>query len=157
MSKEIMERFYTSFQNKDWKTMQSCYHPDATFGDPVFQELSYKEAKAMWHMLVLAGKDLRVVFSGVESTAQKGSCHWDATYSFSRTGRKVENSIDAHFEFKEGKIAKHRDIFDLWRWAGMALGLPGKLLGWSPFMRNKIRITARKSLTKFIQEHPEYQ
>jgi ketosteroid isomerase-like protein len=157
MSRELIEKFYCSFQNKDWKTMQSCYHTDARFTDPVFQNLSVKEVKAMWHMLCLAGKDLTVTFNRIESSEQEGSCHWEATYSFSRTERKVHNIIAASFEFRDGKIVRHEDVFDLWRWSGMALGMTGKLLGWSPMVQNKIRATARKSLTEFIAEHPEYQ
>jgi len=157
MSRGLIEKFYRSFQRKDWETMQLCYHPEATFYDPVFQALAYREVKAMWHMLVLAGKDLSVTFNSVEATERRGSCHWEATYSFSRTGKKVHNIIAASFHFKEGKIVRHDDAFDLWRWSGMALGLSGKLLGWSPMIRTKIRATARKSLSKFLLDHPEYQ
>jgi SnoaL-like domain len=157
MSKETISKLYTSFQQKDWSGMQSCYSEKAVFSDPVFQNLSTREVKAMWHMLLLAGKDLSVTFGDVKADAQKGSCAWEATYSFSRTGRKVHNIIAASFVFVDGKINNHRDTFDLWKWSGMALGVSGKLLGWTPFIRNKIRRTAQKSLSKFIQEHPEYQ
>ena len=157
MSKQIIEQFYTSFQKKDWKSMQLNYHNDATFTDPVFQNLTAKEVKAMWHMLVTAGKDLEMDFNQVEGDEHRGSCQWIATYSFSRTGRKVRNVITANFEFRENKIIKHVDSFDLWKWSGMALGLSGKLLGWTPIIQNKIRQMARKNLAKFISEHPVYQ
>lgn len=157
MSKQIIEQFYGAFQKKDWKTMQSLYHTDATFSDPVFQNLTAKEVKAMWHMLLTASKDLELTFGGVSGDEHKGSCRWDAFYSFSRTGRKVHNAITANFVFKEGKILNHLDHFDLWKWSGMALGWSGKLLGWSPMVQNKIRGMARKGLSKFIGEHPEYR
>ena len=157
MSKQTIEQFYTSFQNKDWKSMQTLYHDGATFSDPVFQNLTSKEVKAMWHMLLTASKDLELTFSNVLGDDYKGSCRWDAFYSFSRTGRKVHNIITANFVFKEGKIVSHQDNFDLWKWSGMALGWSGKLLGWSPLIRNKIRDMARKNLRKFINEYPEYQ
>jgi limonene-1,2-epoxide hydrolase len=157
MSKHIIDQFYTSFQKKDWKSMHALYHDDATFSDPVFQNLTSKEVKAMWHMLLTASKDLELTFSNVSGDENKGSCRWDAFYSFSRTGRKVHNIITGNFEFKDNKIIRHRDNFDLWKWSGMALGRSGKLLGWSPMIKNKIRDIARKNLTKFIGEHPEYQ
>jgi ketosteroid isomerase-like protein len=147
---ELITKFYTAFQNKDWKTMQSCYHDDIQFSDPVFQNLKGKEAKAMWHMLVSSGKDLRLEFSKVKSSNHQGSCHWEAFYTFSRTGKKVHNIIDAEFEFKDGKILKHTDTFDLWKWSGMALGISGTLLGWSPLIRNKIRGIATENLKKFM-------
>jgi len=157
MSKQIIEQFYASFQSKDWKSMQELYHTEATFSDPVFQNLNSKEVKAMWHMLLTASKDLELTFSDVAGYDNSGSCRWDAFYSFSRTGRKVHNIITANFVFKDNKIVSHLDSFDLWRWAGMALGLSGKLLGWTPFIKNKIRQMARKNLAKFISEHPEYR
>ncbi len=153
----LIHKLYTSFQIKDWKTMQSCYHEEATFNDPVFQHLTAKEVKAMWHMLAGAAQDLKVIFGEVKSSENSGSCQWQAWYKFSRTGRSVHNIIAAQFEFKDEKIVRHADEFDLWRWSRLALGGPGILLGWSPLVRNKIRKNARKGLAKFILEHPEYQ
>jgi ketosteroid isomerase-like protein len=148
---ELITKFYTAFQNKDWKTMQSCYHDDIVFSDPVFQNLKGSEAKAMWHMLVSAGKDLKLDFSKVKVSDKSGSCHWEAFYTFSRTGRKVHNIINAEFEFRDGKIVRHSDTFDFWRWSGMALGLTGTLLGWSPIIKNKVRNLAQQNLKKFIE------
>ena len=155
-STQLIEKFYTNFQQKNWKELQSCYHDAVIFSDPVFANLQGMKAKAMWHMLVTAGKDLTISFRNIHADGAKGSCDWDAHYTFSKTGKKVHNIIHAQFEFSEGKIIKHTDAFNLWRWSGMALGLPGTLLGWTPFMQSKIRATADKSLRKFIAEHPEY-
>lgn len=152
----IIHQLYTSFPIKDWKTMQSCYHDKAVFTDPVFQTLSSMEVKAMWHMLAAAAQDLKIIFGDVSVSGNEGSCQWQAWYTFSRTGRKVHNIIQAKFEFKDGKIIRHTDHFNLWRWSSMALGVPGVLLGWTPLIRNKVRSSARKGLAKFITEHPEY-
>lgn len=156
-NKQLIEKFYTSFQQKNWEGMQECYDDTVTFSDPVFQHLKGKEVFAMWHMLISAGKDLTLSFKNIKSNDLSGSCQWDAHYSFSRTGRKVHNVIQAEFKFKNGKIIEHRDSFDLWRWSRMALGTSGTLLGWSPIVQNKIRRTAQSSLRKFIAEHPEYK
>jgi hypothetical protein len=148
---ELIAKFYTAFQNKDWKTMQSCYHDDVVFSDPVFQNLRGNEAKAMWHMLVTAGKDLTMNFSKINADNKSGSCHWEAFYSFSRTGRNVHNVIDAKFKFKDGKIFRHTDTFNLWRWSGMALGIVGMLLGWCPLIKNRVRSLAQHNLRKFME------
>jgi len=155
-NEQLLEKFYTSFQQKNWKGMQECYHSEVVFSDPVFQNLKGKEAFAMWHMLINAGKDLTLAFKNIKANNLTGSCQWDAYYSFSRTGRKVHNIIQAQFTFTDGKITDHTDSFDLWRWSRMALGAPGILLGWSPVIQNKIRGTAKSSLQKFLIEHPEY-
>jgi ketosteroid isomerase-like protein len=155
-NEKVIEDFYTAFQKKDYKGIHACYHPGIVFSDPVFNNLKGGEAKAMWHMLVVAGRDLEISFKNIHADENKGSCDWDAHYSFSRTGRKVHNVIHARFEFMDGKIIKHTDEFDFWKWSGMALGLSGKLLGWSSFIHNKVQATAQQNLRKFIQDHPEY-
>jgi ketosteroid isomerase-like protein len=151
--KELITKFYTAFQKRDWQTMHSCYHKEVTFYDPAFRHLTGKDVLAMWHMLCLNAKDFELTFSNIKNSENKGSCDWQASYSFSKTGRKVENVIKANFIFKEGLIVDHKDTFDLWRWSRMALGLPGTLLGWSPILQNKVNQNALKSLEKF---KPEY-
>lgn len=146
-------KFYSAFQQKDWETMASLYHAEATFRDEAFDLKSGKEAGAMWKMLVTAGKDLRIEFADVWAEGNHGSAHWEAWYTFSKTGRKVHNIIEARFEFKDGLIYRHRDRFDFWRWSRQALGLPGWLLGWSNFLKNKVRGTAMKGLRVFMEKN----
>lgn len=153
---QLIEKFYTSFQHNDWKAMQSCYHEELVFNDPVFQNLQSKEAKAMWHMLLSRSKDLLITFSHVKADGIKGSAHWVATYTFSKTNRKVINEIDASFEFKDGLIIQHIDYFDLWKWTRMAVGIAGAWLGWSSLFQNKVRRTAIDSLKKFIGQNAQY-
>jgi len=40
--------------------------------------------------------------------------------------------------------------FDFWAWSRQALGLPGWLLGWTPWLRRKVRATAARNLAKFM-------
>jgi len=131
--------------------MQRLYHPQAHFSDPVFTSLNSNEVKAMWQMLISAAKDLRIDFKDIKGDDKRGSCHWEAWYTFSRTGKKVHNIIDASFEFQDGLILTHKDNFNFWRWSSQALGIAGSLLGWSPFLKNKIRTTAASGLQKFMQ------
>jgi len=132
--------------------MNSCYSDAVEFSDPVFIDLKGERAKAMWRMLCERGKDLKIIFTGIEADDRAGRAHWEATYSFSATGRKVVNSIDAVFQFANGKIVRHVDQFDLWKWSGMALGFQGKLLGWTPFMQNAIRRKANHSLEVYMEK-----
>jgi ketosteroid isomerase-like protein len=155
-NEKLIATFYTAIQNKNWKAMQDCYHDDIVFNDPVFTNLKGKEAKAMWHMLVSSGKDLTLLFAAVKADERTGTCSWEAFYTFSRTGRKVHNVIEAKFEFKDGKIFRHTDSFDLWKWTRMALGVSGILLGWSSVLKNKVKATAKASLDKFRAQHTTY-
>ena len=86
-------------------------------------------------------------------THTTGRAHWEARYLFSATGRKVHNVIEAAFEFRDGLIVRHADSFDLWRWAGQALGAKGKLLGWSPLVKNAVHKTALKGLDAYEAKH----
>ncbi len=147
---QLIEQFYTAFQNRDYTTMQSCYHADAIFHDPVFQNLDANQVRAMWQMLLTSAKDLKVSFDTIQTSGNTGSCNWQAWYTFSKTGRPVHNIIQTSFEFKDGKIFRHRDSFDLWRWSRQALGASGLLLGWSPVVQNKIRDNADAALQKYI-------
>ncbi|GAB3263720.1 nuclear transport factor 2 family protein [Chitinimonas naiadis] len=154
---QLIERFYTAFQQKDWATMAACYHPEVQFGDPVFPDLRGPEPGAMWRMLLESATSLQVSFSEVSGDAGQGSARWEAVYPFSQTGRNVHNRISASFEFKDGLIYRHRDVFDFWAWSRMALGTSGLLLGWTPLLLNKVRKTAGQRLQRFVEKHPEYR
>ena len=148
----LITGFYQAFAARDGEAMASAYAPDAEFSDPVFTGLRGYEVGAMWKMLCSRAADLKVVASGISADETSGRAHWEAWYTFTKTGRKVHNVIDATFEFRDGKIVRHTDDFDFWRWAGMALGPTGKLLGWSPMLRNKVRNEARAGLEKFARK-----
>lgn len=156
MNESVIEKFYSCFREKDYAGMIDCYHPDVHFQDEVFN-LHGKNAGAMWHMLCSRGKDLQVIYSGVEAGDNKGKAHWEAVYTFSGTGRKVHNSINAEFEFRDGKIINHKDSFNFWKWAAMALGPVGLFMGWSSGLRRKVAQSAAKSLEAFIEKHPNYK
>lgn len=145
----LVDRFYTAFAKRDAATMGACYHADIVFSDPVFPELRGADAGKMWRMLCGRAADLRVEHKGVEADDRAGRAHWDAYYTFSATGRKVHNSIDATFEFRDGLIVRHVDDFSFHRWSRQALGASGLLLGWTPLVKNKVRATAAKGLAAY--------
>lgn len=152
---ELIEHFYSSFARLDAEAMVSCYHDRVSFSDPVFPKLDAREARGMWRMLCARAKDLSLSFSKVQASGDRGSAHWEAHYTFSATGRKIHNIIEAEFRFADGKIIEHTDRFDFYRWIRQALGLPGVLLGWTPMMQTKVRSRARARLAQYLKEHPE--
>jgi ketosteroid isomerase-like protein len=146
----LIDRFYEAFARRDHAAMAACYTPDARFSDPVFTDLRGEEVTAMWRMLCERGRDLELHHSDVEADADRGSAHWEADYTFSATGRRVHNSIDASFAFRAGLIAEHTDRFSLWAWTRQALGPVGVVLGWSPPVQNKVRSQAMAGLREFM-------
>jgi ketosteroid isomerase-like protein len=153
-NEQVIQRFYSAFQKRDAAGMVACYAPAVRFSDPVFTDLQGARAGAMWTMLCERGKDLRIEFRDVRADDRNGSAHWDAWYTFTGTGRAVHNSIDASFEFENGRIVQHVDRFDLHRWAGQALGLPGQLLGWTPMLQNRIRAMGAQNLDRYLAQSP---
>lgn len=150
-NEQLIEIFYLSFQKLDAPGMVDCYHADVEFSDPAFGKLSAGEAGAMWQMLCSAAKNFELAFSGVEANDRTGKAHWEAQYDFSATGRRVHNKIDAQFEFQDGKIIKHTDTFDFWKWSSQALGPVGSVLGWTPLLRKKVQTQAREKLAEFMR------
>lgn len=150
-NEQLINQFYTCFKNKDFKGMQACYAENATFSDAVFKSLNADQVKAMWEMLITKGKDMRLEYRIISSAENLVNAHWDAFYTFSATGKKVVNRIDATFEIENGKIVKHTDNFNFFTWSRQALGLPGILLGWTNFLNNKISTQAMKNLESFMR------
>lgn len=154
-NQKLIQKFYTSFQRKDWKSMQECYHSDIIFNDTVFKNLNEKETKAMWHMLLTSSKDLEITFDSISANENTGKAHWIATYTFSKTGKKVINDIQAIFEFKDGKIFRHTDQFNFYNWSSQALGWKGLIFGKFGFLNKKVSETAMKGLEKFMNKFPK--
>jgi len=149
-NEELINTFYTAFQKGDYKTMQACYHDEAIFSDPVFNNLNANQVRSMWEMFCVKSKDLNISFSNVSADDSTGRAEWIATYPFSKTGNKVTNHISARFIFKDGKIIKHTDTFSFYKWASQALGMKGTLLGWTGFVKKKVQSAGLKSLNDYM-------
>lgn len=146
--------FYEAFQRGDAERMAGCYHPEASFSDPVFQ-LRGREIGEMWRMLCSGDNHLDVEFSDVEVDGDKGSAHWEARYRFGPRERTVHNRIDAEFRFDDGLILDHRDEFDLRAWAGQALGFPGRVFGGTKRMQAQIQARAASQLARYASRRQE--
>src|ERR1700748_567598 len=154
-NQQVINRFYAAFQERDYKTMQQCYAGNARFTDAIFQNLNAAETKAMWQMLCTnASADFRLEFGVLAADKNTVKAQWTAWYTFSATGKKVINHIDAGFTFDDGKITTHTDNFEFHKWAKQAFGTTGLLLGWTPFFKNKVRKKAMGNLEKFMNKNP---
>ena len=148
---DVINRFYTAFANGDAAGMRACYHPEVVFRDPVFGELHGDEVGGMWEMLLSRkSAGLEVAFANVRGEGDTGSADWTARYRFGPHRRRVVNQVHAEFRFRDGLIVEHTDVFSGYRWARQALGPAGWLLGWTPFLKGKVRITARQQLTAYL-------
>ncbi len=130
--------------------MTDSYHSEAVFNDPVFQNLQGSEIGQMWTMLCLQSSSLEIAFENIQAEEESGQADWSAIYTFGKAKRKVHNKIHAEFTFKDGKILKHTDHFNFWKWSRMALGPLGLFMGWNAVVKVNIRKQAKTNLTKFI-------
>lgn len=155
-NEKLIDKFYNGFKNLDVIQMKSCYHPDVLFSDPVFPMLQGKAVPAMWSMLIdnlkRSEQPWHLEHSRVSADDLTGSCHWEAHYTLSTTGRKVHNRIDAKFEFKDGLIVRHVDHFDFYRWARLGFGAMGVIIGWTRFFKNKVQKKVTKQLEKYLMK-----
>jgi len=151
-NRQIIEKFYSAFQKLDYRTMTDCYSEHPIFNDPVFGILEGEDVKAMWEMLCKSAKDFSLSYNNIELLDEEyATCNWTASYTFSKTGRKVTNHIKAYMRIQNGKITEHTDHFNFRKWSQQALGLIGMLLGWSGYLKSKVRANALKSLKRFME------
>jgi ketosteroid isomerase-like protein len=150
---KLIRDFYTAFAARDAKGMAHCYHDEIAFTDPAFPMLRGNEAAAMWAMLTSRARDdFEITLGDVRADATGGYAHWEARYTFTQTGRKVHNKIDAMFAFRDGKIVRHIDRFSFWRWSAQALGPIGTLFGWSWPLKKLVRRKAKASLDAYVDQ-----
>jgi ketosteroid isomerase-like protein len=149
-NEKLIHQFYTAFQQKDYETMQHSYAENAVFNDAAFVNLNASEVRAMWQMLISRGADMKLSFGDIKEIGDTVTAYWEAHYTFTATGKKVVNKINAEFEIKDGKIIKHTDRFDFYTWAKQAFGFGGFILGWAKFFQEKVRQTARKKLDEYM-------
>ena len=151
-----IQRFYRAFERLDPDTMAACYAENVAFDDPVFSLQGKRDTMGMWRMLcesvTRAGREAwSLQASDIAADATAGRAHWQARYRFGATGRLVHNRIDALFVFDaQGQIERHHDRFDFGAWAAQALGLPGRLLGWTPWLRRRVQAQAETGLRRFL-------
>jgi limonene-1,2-epoxide hydrolase len=147
----LITAFHEALSHADFAAMERCYHPEVSFGDPIFQEVEGRErVMAMWRLLLGVRDRLNVAYGDVTADDFSGSAHRTARYTFAKTGREVVSEIDAQFRFDGDLIVRHHEEFDFKRWSKMALGRPaGLLFGWTPMWRKTIRDRALQELNQF--------
>jgi len=156
MSLATITTLYAAFSRLDGDAMAACHAEAARFTDEVFTLQGRQQPGGLWRMLcgatgAKAPADWKLETSGISEQGGRGRAHRKAHCRFSATGRLVHHVFEAEFEFdKAGLIPRPLDRFDFWRWARQALGTPGLLLGWTRFLRAKVRAQATADLQCFL-------
>src|SRR3954454_22659382 len=143
---ELLQRVYAAFAARVGAAVAASYTPGAVLYGAGVGELHGDEPGRMWVMLTGRAQDLAIALAAHEADGAGGTAHWLADYTFGATGRKVHNDVRARFVFRDGLIAEHHDDFSFHGWARQALGPAGLPLGWTPFLKAKVRGQARDGL-----------
>lgn len=151
-NEELIKRFYTSFQQLNAAGMNACYSDDIAFFDPMFELLRGDAVRAMWEMLCANAKDFSLQFDSIKDLDDGYyNCNWVASYTFSKTGRRVVNHGKAYMKIENGLITEHSDGWSLHKWSGQAIGITGKLFGAFGFFRRRLKNNAKRNLMAYIQ------
>lgn len=153
--RKIADRFYTAFAKRDGDTMANCYAPNCEFSDPVFVGLVGDEVRDMWRMLTTRAQDFSLEYTILDADDRTAHVSWVARYRVSTTGKQVINHVRTSMEFENGLIKRQKDTFDLYQWASQALGIAGKLFGWTSLVQNRIRKQARQGLAQWRPISPQ--
>ncbi|GGK67059.1 hypothetical protein Sme01_09920 [Sphaerisporangium melleum] len=149
----MIRDLFDAFSRRDTDALGRCYHPDISFGDPVFLELEGRDrVVGMWRMLLASTSEMKVSAWDITADNHSGTARWSADYVLRRNGRRVVNEVNAQFRFEDGLIVRHRDDFDFRTWSKLALGRPtGVLTGWTPALRRRVRDQARLRLDEYLR------
>jgi ketosteroid isomerase-like protein len=122
----LLRRLFAALQDRKPDTMADCYAPSATFHDIAFDLHDRREIHAMWRMICATTK-VTVTIEGIEADERGGVARVVDHYTFSDTGKPVDNKIESRFRFQDGRILEHHDDCDPRSWARQAIGGP---FGW---------------------------
>jgi hypothetical protein len=147
--REVLQRFFASFAAADGAGMAACYSPVAHFSDPVYPSLAGDEVGAMWRMLTGRAAQFSVSVEQLGGDDRHGTATWTARYLFGPDARPVANRVRSRFDFARGVILAQQDSFDFHAWSAQALGIKGRLLGWTPFVRSAVQRQAAEQLRAF--------
>lgn len=144
----LIGAFFDALGRGDLATVEQCYHPEVSFGDPIFQEIEGRDrVMRMWRVQHRMRTELHLAYRDLWADDHSGTARWSVDYVVAGTGRRVTDRIESLFRFDDGLIVRHHDDFDFRRWSKMALGKPhGLLFGWTPSWRQSIRDRAARQL-----------
>jgi hypothetical protein len=123
---------------------------------PIFPKLEGVQIKSVWSMIMAGARDFSVHYEILSFDETHVRVSWTALNRFSATNRPVKNQVMTELMLSsptpggnEGKILSQSDVFDFYRWARQALGMPGTLLGWMPWFQKQIQTKSSEKLASF--------
>lgn len=126
--------------------MAACYHPMASYSNPVFPDLRGAWPGAMWKLALARAEQLQVQWDIAYADARKAQVIWRASWRERGRARHIEAA--ATMALWDGDIVRHVDEFRFARWAAQAVGVPALLLAWLPAFQRTVQQRARAVLDR---------
>ncbi len=149
----IAYKLYEAFRTRNFPRIAECYHDNATYTSPFFDNLKKNEIVAMWKAFLLNDFNMELTHSNIvaeDVNDQLGSANWEVKYTYWDTKQQVKVAIKTKLQFKAGKVIKHEDSFSFYLWAIQAYEIQGFLFGGLGFFRNKIKRKMYKNMEYWI-------
>ena len=150
---EVIDRLYRSLAAHDHEAMAECYDENATFQDIAFHLEGRDKIHDMWKFVTRPEPGLTATFEIVSADDDRVEARLTDHYTFTDTGRTVDNAITSTFHFKDGRIIDHRDECDPVAWANMAMTGPK---AWLAGHARPVRaLAANRKLQEYLRSEHE--
>jgi hypothetical protein len=151
MSEALVRRYFDALARLDGEAMAACYHPAASFSDPVFPDLRGERVGWRWRMFARGAADMHLDYDIVFGDERKAQVEWELRYRFAGSARPVHNKGLSTLAFWDDRIVRQIDEFDFWRWSRSSVGLLGLLFGGLPPVRSMVQRRATEQLDRYIE------
>jgi len=145
----LLVKYLQAIKEQDLKTISSCFHEEAEFYEPAYGKLTGPKIAAWWTFFFAQAKEFHSEFDSLKVNGDKATVHSEHWYYWNATGAGVHNLVESEFDFKDGKIFRQIDNYNLNAWAFQAL--ESKFMGWT----NKSREAEQERFEEFSKQNKQ--
>ena len=143
----IVNLFFASLKSRNIEKMMEIYHSKIIYSDPLYGLLKQEDVIKRWQLLLEENviEDIQIM-DIKEYDDEYAMAHWNCTFYYTITQKKVTLSIKSFFKIENNLIIEQSDAYRLSKFISKAYGIKGLLLGWTKFMQHRVKKTALKKI-----------
>ena len=151
-NKNIVEKFYTAFSNKDYKSIFYSLSENIIYHDPIYGLLEGDVVRWLWQMRCERLHNASFKFWDIEALDHEYmTCQWQIQYFNNASGADVVMKGKAYMRVIDGKITEQSEGYRLSDWLAISHGWMGKLFGWTGYMQRKEKKKFAEMLNRYIK------
>ncbi len=157
MSESTIRRFLDALGRHDGAALSGCYHPAATFSDPIHPDVRNGRIDALWQYRLARLDTVETEILSMSGDDRKARMRWTARWrrrGGGRSRRVHRLTLESTFTFWDERIARQVDAFAPWAYLRQTCGVQGLLTGWWPGALPGQQARAADALDRFIMERP---